>query len=406
MLKFPISTNKDLTLSDLRIALINYIISQQNKTLLLIIVEDINQHKTKESKEQETINTLKKFAINTENRVNQSKNLNIYKQLSANLVKEQKAFICFCEEDSKCNNNCQELNKDEIKKRSQEEYSIKIKKPTKVISFNDTLNGIVSTETYNIDNFTILNNKGLPTQTFASAIDNMSMGITNIIKDKKYLIDTLKELYIQEELSYNSDVKYTHLESIDGADITIKYLFQEGFLPDAIINYIISLYYETPKKIFYLPEVIEWFNLEKIKKEKLKFNIEELKKINKKYLKAMDSKKLSTIFGFADSDIGEILKLYLENLSTIKELDTIIVNIFSKKECNSEMKALSNIIKKAPMISNYNEFIEYLSKESNLNNETLLSSLSQLILGKNNPKMLEKIFKYINPYLLEVTKCH
>jgi len=68
MLKFPISTNKDLTLSDLRIALINYIISQQNKTLLLIIVEDINQHKTKESKEQETINTLKKFAINTENR--------------------------------------------------------------------------------------------------------------------------------------------------------------------------------------------------------------------------------------------------------------------------------------------------------------------------------------------------
>jgi len=405
MLKFSISPDRDLTLSNLRIALINYIISQQNRSMFLTIVEDTNQDETKESKEQETIDTLKKFAINTENRVNQSKNLNIYKQLSANLVKEKKAFICFCKEDGECTNNCHKLSQEDIKSKSQEQYTIRIKKPTKEISFYDTLNGKLSAEPNELNNFIIFNSNGLPTQTFTSAIDNMSMGITKIVRDKRDLTNTLKEIHIQQQLSYDSNIEYAHIETVTNSDITIKSLFQDALLPDAIINYLISLNYETPKDIFYLPEILEWFSLEKIKNKSAEFNLKELKDINRQHLKAMDSKKLSTIFGFADSDIGEILKLYLESFSTIKELDSVMVNIFSKKECNSETKTLSNIIKKAPMISNYSDFLKYLSKESNLKEETLLSLLSQLILGKDDPKMLEKIFKYINPYLLEVTKC-
>ncbi len=72
-----------------------------------------------------------------------------------------------------------------------------------------------------------------------------------------------------------------------------------GFLPDAIINYLLSLGYNPPKRIFYLPDAIEWFDIKKISKDSVEFNINELRELNREHLLKMDFKELSKIFKFA-----------------------------------------------------------------------------------------------------------
>jgi len=67
-------------------------------------------------------------------------------------------------------------------------------------------------------------------------------------------------------------------------------------------------------------EAIEWFRLENVSKAAAKFDLDKLRFINREHMKMMDPKELSRAFGFADADIGELAKCYLEEGSTVKEI--------------------------------------------------------------------------------------
>ena len=418
MLRYTPQPTKDLSVNELRIALINYIISKQKECGFLIRVNDIDKDKTIEGKDQEIVDILKKFAIDTQNGTHQSQNLNIYKQLSLKLLKENRAFICFCKdsEQKTCANNCEHLTQDELKKKieNSQNYSIRIKKPKNEIKFKDTIFGDIALKPEEIGDFVIFKSNKLPTNDFANAIDDMSAGISTIIQDKKHLLSIPRQIHIRQELGFAENIEYAHLPTIIEKDknskqYMVKWLLQEGYLPDAIINYLLTLGYKTPKEIFYLPDAIKWLDISKFSKQSEFFDIEKLKEINKEHLKLIDSKKLSKIFGFADSDIGDMLKVYLNEASTIKELDKIIVSIFSPKDCSSNcgenMLKLSKIIKRAPMLDSFDEFKQYLAKKSGLKQEELLKAINLLITGLEKNAKVEDIYRYIKPYLLEVTKC-
>ena len=395
MLRCSISAKEDITLSELRIALINFIISRQNGDGFIVRVEDNSDNETKM---QDNIDILKKFAIDTTNTSSASQNNNIYKALAANLVKNETAYLCFCKEESSC--HCENLDKQDVeeKLKNKESYSIKVKGSKEEISFRDEIYGEFKSL---VDSFLIIDNSGNATNIFAQAVDDMSLGVYISIESKQNLKNKLKEIYIQQLLDYNQEIKYYHIPDIKD-DKSVKELIQDGFLPDTIINYILDL--DENRDIFYLPDAIEWFSLDSLSNKEYTLNSNRLKELNQKHLKSMDSKKLSKIFGFADSDIGEMLKLFLDDAYSIKELDAIIVSIFTPKDCSS-YKEIVDIIKKAPMLSSFQEFKEYILKRVDIKEDELYKILSLLILGFEDSSKLEKVYKYINPYLLEVVKC-
>jgi len=190
---------------------------------------------------------------------------------------------------------------------------------------------------------------------------------------------------------------------------SVIWLLEQGFLPDAIINYLLLLGNKTPVEVFTLPEAIEWFDLKNISKAPAKFDIDKLRFLNREHIKRMDSKELSKIFGFADSDIGELAKVYLEESSTIFEIEDKIKNILAPKKCSEswaeEMKTLSKTILKAPMIDDFNEFKNYLIKESGLKGKKLFKPLRLLLTGQESGPELSSIYPFIKPYLLEVARC-
>ena len=405
MLRYSIEANRDISISNLQIALINYIVAQQKGDQFFIRIKD-KKEKALKDKEQEWIEILKKFAINTKNIINHSKNLNIYQHLATSLIKDGSAFACFCNY-NECKESCAALSQEEITKKVKngKKYTIRVNKPKSSVSYRDTIYGDVTIEAKEIGAFVILNQDGKPSDYFATAVDDMSSGISTIIESQEYIKNSAKQLYIHKLLSYEVDIEYAHIPELLEDKYSIKLLLKEGFLPDAIINFALILTGYEKKDIFYLPDVVENFELSKISKKSAVFNIKELKDINKKHLLAMDSKKLSKIFGFADSDIGELLKLFLDKNSTIKELDNIIVAIFSAKQCNQDMQELKQIIKKAPILYNFEEFKNYIIKKNSLDSDRVLKALSLLILGKEDIEKLDKIYSFINPYLLEVVKC-
>jgi len=388
MLRFAPSPTGDMYIDNLRVAILNYLVAQQKSEQFLVRIEDTDTKDNIEGKDTEIMMILEKFALKHDSVYHQTEHLNLHITLALKLLKEEKAFICKCKD--KCLGKCENFTQEEytLLKKNAEPFVIRIKEDA--------------------DPFIILKTDGTPTHIFASACDDMLSDVSFIIHLEKYLLDTPKQIHIKKLLGYNKETTYTHLPSIlDGENISVKSLFEKGIIPDAILNYLLLLGNEkVPKEIFTLPQAIKWFDLEKISKSTVKFDMEKLRFINREHLKMMDDKQLSTLFGFADTDIGKLAKLYLKECSTINELQEKVLPIFKSKDFSGElgepMKIIENIIFNAPAFETLDALNQHITNESGLKGENLLNPLRQLLTNTGNGPELSEIYPFIKSYLLEV----
>ena len=396
MLRFAPSPTGDMLIGELRIAILNYVVAQQKKESFLVRISDRDTKKSIEGKDTEIMMILEKFAIKHDSVYHQSEHLRIHQNLALRLLKEDKAFICRCKEEGldSCLGECDTLSKEEYAslKESGEEF---------VIRFKQTSDEVGS--------FAILEKSGIPTHDFACACDDMLSDVELIIYSEEHPIDTLKHQYIKRALGYERDTEYVHLPVVlnDNKEFSIKWLFEEGFIPDAILNYLLLLgNSNAPKEIFTLPEAIEWFNLDRISKSAVEFDMDRLRHINREHLKMIDDRELSTLFGFADADIGRLAKVYLEEASTIKELEAKIAPIFKPKnfdgEWGEQMRIIEKIIMDAPAFETFNELTEHIMEKSELKDENLFNPLRVLLTGGEKSPQLSKIYPFIKSYILEV----
>jgi len=384
MLRFAPSPIGDMHINDLRIAMINYIVSQQKEDTFLLRIADANT-KVEEGKDTEIVQILEKFAIKDDMRYHQSEHLSIHQRLAINLLEEKKAFICICDTQT-CQNSCQNMTNEKISQ-------IKQNKTPFVIRMDEDI---------------ILDKQGLPSSNFACACDDMLNDIDIVIESFSKHKDIEKQAYIKNKLGYDKECQYIYIPDIQN-QVSIKWLFEEGFIPDAIINYLLIAGYEDakiPKDIFGMPQSIAWYNTKYISNQNIEFDIEKLKVINREHLKLMDNKTLSKIFGFADDDIGKLAKLYLkDDIYTIKELESKIKAIFTPKEFDSQqqhLKEIQQILLDAPFFDSFEKLEEFLLNKTKLNKDELYTSLSILITGEENSSQLKDIYDCIKFYLLEV----
>ena len=423
MLRFAPSPTGDMHIGNLRVALLNFIVAKQRNEQFIVRIEDTEREKNEVGKDEEILLILEKFALPHDQRFDQSENLHIHQTLAIRLLEENKAFICTCtpeqieadRTEAKENNitykysgRCsQGLNLDRSKLKDENiPFVIRLHKPKASIVTDDIIQGTVTTTADAVDSFVILNADKSPTPNFACACDDMITGIDYIIRTQEHLDNTAKQIHIKNLLGYETKTKYAHLPTIEDDTSSIKWLFKEGFLPDAILNYLVELGNETPQEIFTLPDALEWFELENISKIPLKFDLERLRFINREHLRAMDDKKLSKLFGFADTDIGQLAKIYLQEASTINELQDKIKTIFAPKdfdgEWGKEMRIIADIIALAPSFSNFDDFKKFIVQESGLQEEDLLQALRYLFTGAGTGPELSDIYIYIKSYILEV----
>ena len=173
-------------------------------------------------------------------------------------------------------------------------------------------------------------------------------------------------------------------------------------------KYLILIGNKPPQEIFDMQDAIKWFTLDNISKSPARFDINMLRHINKEHLKKLDSKELSRYVGFADIEIGELAKIYLEETTTTKELRSKIEPIFAEKEIpelfQEQSKNIVEAIKQAPYFEEYSEFKNYIVKETGLKGKNLFKPLRIVLTGSEHGPDLSEIYKYLKNYIGEIVK--
>ena len=432
MLRFAPSPSGDMHIGNLRVAIFNYIVSKQKNEDLIVRIEDTDKERNIEGKDQEILDLLALFGIEYSQVIYQSQNVRFHSAMALQLIHEKKAFSCFCspewlekkrEEakadkkayryDDACANLPAELVIDNLSP-----FTIRIKKPQSTIVVKDHIKGEISFEPKDVDSFIIMRQDKTPTYNFACAVDDMLSDISVVIRGEDHMSNTPKQDHIRTALGYEKKIEYAHLPIIlndDGKKMSkrddassVKWLLEEGYLPSAIINYLILIGNKPPQEIFEMKDAIEWFKLENISKSPARFDIDMLKFINRKHLANLDAKELSRYVGFADVEIGELARLYLEEAGTTKELKSKIQPIFAEKVIPEEFKeqaqTMIETIKNAPYFDEYSDFQKYVMKESGLKGKNFFKPLRILLTGAEHGPEVADIYKYLKNYIGEIIK--
>ncbi|WP_457743986.1 glutamate--tRNA ligase [Sulfurimonas sp.] len=432
MLRFAPSPTGDMNIANLRVALFNYIVAKQKGEDLVIRIEDTDKEKNIEGKDKEILEILALFGIEYSQVIYQSQNIRFHSAMALQLLHDKKAFSCFCssqwlenkqEEDKKdkkayryddaCRNLPAELVIDNTAP-----FTVRIARPDKPIIIKDYIRGEVSFEPDAVDSFIIMRQDKTPTYYFACAVDDMLSDISIVIRSEDYMSSLPKQEHIRNSLNYDKKIEYAHLPIIlndDGKKMSkrddassVKWLLEEGYLPEAISNYLILIGNKPPKEIFNTQEAIEWFSLDNISKSPARFDINMLKDINREHLKNLDAKELSRYVGFADEEIGELARIYLEEARTTKELKSKISPIFATRDIPQELeksvKLLKETIIKAPYFEEYDDFEKFLMKETGLKENNFFKPLRLLLTNAEHGPDISAIYRYLKNYLGEIIK--
>ncbi|MFW2552848.1 glutamate--tRNA ligase [Aliarcobacter butzleri] len=433
MLRFAPSPTGDMHIGNLRVAIFNYIVSKQLKEDLIIRIEDTDKERNIEGKDKEILEILNLFSIEYKTVFYQSDNLKYHQKMALQLMTQKKAFACFCSDEK-----LEELREESIKKGIPFRYdgfcenlsdeavlnvnapfTVRLKKPDHNIKFTDLLKGDFDYAPFDIDSFIILRQDKTPTYNYACSVDDMLMDISIVIRGEDHVSNTPKQIHIRDSLGYTKEIKYVHLPIILNAQTgkkmskrddasSVKWLIEQGFLPSAIANYLVLMGNKTPSEIFTLEEAIEWFKIENISKSSAKFDIDKLRFINRKHIENLDDMRLSKILGFADSDIGKLGKLFLEEASTIKEIKEKIEPIFATKTTlegfENEFKAIKECLQKAAYFDNYEDLKNYIVNKTSLKGKNLFKPLRYILTGVENGPNLSDIYPLIKNYLGDIIK--
>jgi len=432
MLRFAPSPTGDMHIGNLRVALFNYILSVQRQEPLLIRIEDTDKERNVPGKEKEIFEILGLFGIQYQEQQLQSNNLRFHRAMALQLLHDKKAFNCFCAPETldakreaakesktayRYDGACEELPAEAVIDNDAP-FTIRLKKPNHSITVTDIIKGETTFAPDDIDSFILLRTDKHPTYNFACAVDDMLSDVSLIIRGEDHLSNTPKQIAIHEALGYTKKIEYAHLPVIlndEGKKMSkrddassVKWLLEEGYLPEAISNYLILMGNKTPTEIFSLKEAIKWFDLKTLSKAPARFDMNKLKFINREHLKGLDPKELSRYVGFADEEIGQLAKVFLEEAGTLKELRAKIGAVFGPKSVPDEHKegfaVLRELTLKAPHFDDYESYKNYLAQHSGLKEDHLFKPLRILLSGAEHGPELNDLYQYLKNYIKEVAK--
>ena len=432
MLRFAPSPTGDMHIGNLRVAILNYIVSKQKGEALIVRIEDTDKERNIEGKDKEILDILGVFGIEYKELFYQSKNLKFHTMMALQLLNEKKAFNCFCKpevleqkrEEAKeakqayrYDGACLNLRAEEIIDNTNP-FVVRLKKPSEAILVRDLIKGEISFSPDDIDSFIIMRQDKTPTYNFACAIDDMLTDISLVIRGEDHVSNTPKQIAIRNALGYEKEIEYAHLPVILNDDnkkmskrdnaSSVKWMFEEGYLPSAIANYLILIGNKTPKEIFTLDEAIEWFDITAISKAPARFDLAKLKFINREHLKMLDSKELSRYVGFADDDIGEVAKIFLSEISTLRELREKIEPIFAAKSIPEEFEEaaqkMKDVILNAPHFEEFETFKTYIIENTGLKGKHFFKPLRLLLTGAEHGPELSDLYPYIKNYIKVIVK--
>jgi nondiscriminating glutamyl-tRNA synthetase len=304
--------------------------------------------------------------------------------------------------------HCRNVSPEEVEKKLAEGLSkvVRLKVPEhETIIAHDEIRGDISFDTNLIDDQVLVKADGFPTYHLAVVVDDHLMEITHIVRGEEWIPSFPKHVLIYRYLDWQMG-KFYHTAALRNPDksklskrqghTNVSWYKEEGYLPEAILNYIALLGWSHPeeKEIFSLEEFVQLFDLKDIKPIGPVFDINKLLWMNGEYIRMMSNDALQkALVNFFTSQHDQIMIAYLNDNKHI--LDEIITLAKTRMKTLKEFRDLV-----LPLEVQYTEeekhmaniFTEKLTAIEDWNSEAILAVMREMFQEqKIKGKVLYKI---------------
>ena len=420
--RFAPSPTGHLHIGGARTAIFNWLFARHNRGKFVLRIEDTDRSRSTEESIREIIEALMWLGLDwDEGPYRQTERLELYRKEAERLIKEGKAYYCYC--------TPEEL--EQIREESKKKFGIpkydgrcrNRKEPRPGVNpvirfkvnnegetvFHDIIKGEIRYPNSQLDDFIIVRSDGTPTYNFVVVVDDATMGITHVIRGDDHLNNTPKQIQLYEALGYPIP-KFAHVPMILGPDRTklskrhgatsVMAYKEEGYLPEALFNFLVRLgWSHGDQEIFSKEELIELFTLEAVGKSPAVFNPEKLLWLNHHYIKTYPVDKLAELLeeflkkeGIVEPEaqidrdwLKEVVVAFRERAKTLKEMAHQCDFLFKAPESYDE-KGVKKFFKK-PETATYLEAIaEELEKHPRFDRDAI-DEIFQRVLERFNIKL-------------------
>ena len=389
--RFAPSPTGHLHIGGARTALFNYLYARHYKGTFILRIEDTDRTRSTEEYIDSIIEGMKWLNLDwDEGPYRQTDRFDIYRSYADKLLKEGKAYYCYCAPEEleqrrkealaqgkplKYDGRCRNLEEPISGRKPAVRFKMQKEGETIV---DDLIKGKIVFENALLDDLIIMRSDGTPTYNFTVVVDDVDMNITHVIRGDDHLNNTPKQIHIYKALGYEVPL-FAHLPMILGSDKTrlskrhgatsvIAYK-EMGYLPEALVNYLVRLGWSYgDQEVFTREELIEDFSFDNVGKSAAVFNPEKLLWLNSQYIINSPSEKLA-----------ELVIPFLLKEKIVNDGQTVDKGWLSKA-INTQKERSKTLIELAHSLRYYiSEDVEYNEKAKvKFLNEKTLSYLIEL----------------------------
>lgn len=329
-LRFAPSPTGFLHLGNFRTAFFGYLLAKSWGGKFILRIEDTDQKREVEGALDKLLDILAWLGIRFDEGPHttgdygpyiQTERLDIYKKYTEKLLKEGKAYRCFCTEERltdmrlaqeakkeapRYDRLCRDLDEEEIKKRlaAGDEFVIRQKMPLSGdVIVHDEIRGDIKFRAVDLDDQVLIKSNGVPTYQFASVVDDHLMEISHVTRGEEWLPSFPKNILLYEAFGWTPP-KFIHLPLILNktggklskrqGDVFVEQYRDKGYLPESVINFcaLLGWHGKNDKEIYSLSELEKEFSLEGVGASPSVFDIEKLDYYNGYYIRQKPLKEL------------------------------------------------------------------------------------------------------------------
>jgi glutamyl-tRNA synthetase len=312
-----------------RTALFNWLFARQQDGVFILRIEDTDVARSTAEYDRQLMEDLRWLGLDWDEGpgvggeygpYRQSQRLNVYSAHAEKLLKEGRAYPCFCsheelEKERKkaldagltpvYSGKCLGIPKEESSERiaKGERAAIRLRTPDEgTIGFHDLVRGALQFDLSLIGDPILLRSNGLPAYNYAVVVDDFLMAITHVIRGEDHIQNTPRQILICREMGFEPPV-FAHLSMVMGQDNTrlskrhgataVDQFDKEGILPSSLFNYLALLGWAPPdgREVLTGEELIRLFRLEKVSRSSAIFDYDKLAWINRQHIKILSPRK-------------------------------------------------------------------------------------------------------------------
>ena len=430
--RFAPSPTGHLHVGGARTAIFNWLFVRHHKGRFILRIEDTDVARSTRESEQMVLDDLRWLGLQWDEGPDvggpdapyrQSERIDRYHQAAHELLSRGIAYRCYCTEE--------EL---EAKRKQAEaenrppHYDLKCWYDRRVITdvaaamrfhvpddgdvtINDLIRGQVTWKKESLGDFILVRSDGLPTYNFSVVVDDHDMEITHVIRAEEHLTNTHRQVLIYRALEWTVP-EFAHVSLILGQDRTklskrhgatsVSAYADEGFLPEAMVNYLTLLGWAAPdgRDIFSRDYAIEHFSLDRVNPAPAVFDPQKLEWMNGQYIHAVSDAELRPLVArFFDvpwlSEGIEVVKTSVHRLTQFREALRFVTDYTPPEVDRGFAEKVRDEFRMhgTPRDADqYQAMVEYLKASTGLKGKALFQPLRLMLTGMDHgPELVRAI---------------